>query len=390
MKNFRDLNLSEDIVLKLEENRISQPTEIQAMAIPKIIEGHDLIGQSETGSGKTLAFILPIIQTINPEEEKIKALIITPTRELARQITSETKKIGQVKDLHVLDVYGGEDVNKQIRGLKRQPDIVIGTPGRLLDHIDRGTISLKNIDYLVIDEADEIMNMGFLKDMETIIAKTSRSRQTLLFSATMSNTVKGVTRRYMKSPLKYETSKSNTKLDNIEEEKIHVNPRDKFDTLVNYLEENNPFMAIIFCRTKKRVIDLNKKLNNLGYNSDELHGDLSQAKRNQAIKQFRELKTQYLVATDLAARGLDIDGVTHVFNYDMPEKEVSYIHRIGRTGRIGEEGVAVTFITEEDERGQRRREDYKKKKFSNKSKSKDNKKDKKKNYGKKNKSRKRR
>ncbi len=361
MKDFRNLGLSEEIVLKLEEERIETPTKIQAMTIPKIIESHDLIGQSETGSGKTLAFVLPMIENIDPDKEGIKALIITPTRELARQITSETKKYASVKSLEILDVYGGQDVNRQIRGLKRDPDIVIATPGRLLDHLDRGTISLKDLDFLVIDEADEIMNMGFLNDVETIISKANKQRQTLLFSATMSNTVKGVTRRYMKSPLKYQTSDEGRILDNIEEEKIHVKESEKFSALIDYIEENNPFMAIIFCRTKKRVSQLNRELKKLGYNSDELHGDLSQAKRNQAIREFSELKTQFLVATDLAARGLDIDGVTHVFNYDMPGKEVSYIHRIGRTGRIGEDGVAVSFITEGDRKAERRREDFKSK-----------------------------
>ncbi len=373
MKEFIKLGLSENLADKLKEERIVEPTDIQTMAIPQILRGKDLIGQSETGSGKTYAFILPILEMVK-ENGITQALIITPTRELARQITEETKKLTEDRDLQVLSVYGGQDVASQVSKLDRGAEIVVGTPGRLKDHIGRSTIDLSKVRFLVLDEADEIIKMGFLEDTEAIIKQTPRSRQTLLFSATISKGVGSMGKKFMKSPIKFETRQSFKKLENIEEKLMETTQREKYDDFKAYLAEENPFMAIIFCRSKRRVSELRDKMQIDGYNVDELHGDLSQAKRERALKDFRDLKTQYLVATDIAARGLDIDGVTHVINYDYPENETWYIHRIGRTGRAGEEGVAVTFVTEED----RKRELYKENQAKRDSKKKDDREPKKK------------
>lgn len=272
-------------------------------------------------------------------------MIIAPTRELALQITEEANKFSSVKGVNTLSVYGGQDVEKQIRKLNKGVHLVIGTPGRLIDHLNRGTINFDKLDMLILDEADQMLHMGFLQEIEMIIKRTPKTRQTMLFSATMPRTVKKIANKYMKSSVNvYVESKSIT-LDEIEQIVVETTDRKKQDELCKKLDEYNPFLAVIFCRTKRRVSDLNKALQEKGYNSDELHGDLSQTKRERVMKTFREAKIQYLVATDVAARGIDVEGITHVFNYDTPEDPESYIHRIGRTGRAGESGVAVTFVT---------------------------------------------
>lgn len=360
-KNFKDLGIDQELVDLLKEDRIEIPTPIQEIAIPNILGGEDVVGKAQTGTGKTLAFLLPLFQKIELESEATQAIIITPTRELAIQISEEAEKLRGYKDLNILAAYGGQDIEKQLNRLKRGVNLIIGTPGRILDHINRGSIVLNKIDYLVLDEADEIINMGFYEDVESIIKKTPKTRQTLLFSATMPKRIKNISRSSMKSPQRLEAKEKDITVDQIEEVIINTTDRDKEDDLCKYIDENNPFMGIIFCRTKDRVKELAASLARRGYVVDELHGDLSQAKREQAMKNFRELKTHYLVATDIAARGLDIEGVTHVFNYDAPDKETGYIHRIGRTGRAGEEGVAVTFVTKADKKRQERREEYSKK-----------------------------
>lgn len=355
-KNFKDLGIDKDLETLLNKHRIEKPTPIQEISIPNILAGEDVVGKAQTGTGKTLAFLLPIFQKINCESEDTQAIIITPTRELAIQITEEAEKLRDYKDLNILAAYGGQDIEKQLNRLKRGVNLIIGTPGRILDHINRGSIVLNKIEYLVLDEADEIINMGFFEDVESIIKKTPRTRQTLLFSATMPKRIKNISRNSMKNPQRLEAKEKDITVDQIEEIVITTTEREKEDDLCKYIDENNPFMGIIFCRTKDRVKELAFNLAKRGYVVDELHGDLSQAKREQAMKDFRDLKTHYLVATDIAARGLDIDGVTHVFNYDAPDREIGYIHRIGRTGRAGEEGVAVTFVTKGDKKKQERKE----------------------------------
>lgn len=346
--DFKTLGISLELEKVLERNGITVPTPIQEQAIPQLLDGKDIIGQAHTGTGKTFAFMLPIVENIDITKPYIQALIITPTRELAIQITNEAKKLAQAKDISILAAYGGQDVERQLRQLKRGVNIVIGTPGRLLDHIRRKNIDLSGTKMVVLDEADEMLNMGFLKDVEEIIYKTSKTRQTMLFSATMPKQLRTLAAKYMKSPVEVQVQGEKVTLDEINQVAIETTDRGKQDALCSIIDEERPFMAIIFCRTKRRVKALNYDLRSRGYNSDEIHGDLTQAKREKVIKAFRDMKLQLLVATDVAARGLDIEGVTHIFNYDIPEDPESYIHRIGRTGRAGETGKAFTFVTPRD------------------------------------------
>lgn len=341
--NFKNIGISKELQKVLKKGGIITPTPIQELSIPKIMAGKDISGRAQTGTGKTLAFMLPLFEKIDLSKDYTQGLIITPTRELAIQITKEARKLEKYKDIGILAVYGGQDVNKQKRKLKQGIRLIIATPGRLLDHIRKGTADLSHVETLIIDEADEIINMGFFKDVETIINETPKTRQTLLFSATMPNKLKGVVRDVMKNPESLVAEEEDILEEQIEEVVISTTHRKKYKDLCDYLDENNPFMALIFCRTIRRVEELTTKLIQDGYNVDEIHGDLSQGKRERAMKKFRNLETQYLVATDVASRGLDIEGITHVFNYDEPEEDVKYTHRIGRAGRAGEKGIAVTF-----------------------------------------------
>ncbi|MBE4907807.1 DEAD/DEAH box helicase [Bacillus luteolus] len=349
MKNFLELGIRKELDRVLKKSGILEPTSIQEQAIPEVLQGKDVIAQAQTGTGKTLAFILPILEKVNPANKEVQALIVTPTRELALQITAEVNKLlEKMEDIHILAVYGGQDVDRQVKKLTRGIQIVIATPGRLLDHIRRDTVDLSTVSTLVIDEADQMLHMGFLPEVEEIIYETLSTRQTLLFSATMSDQVKSLAKRYMKDPIDIKVKAKQLTVSGIKQLVIETTDRAKQAALFKMLDEYQPFLAIIFCRTKRRVGVLNEAMKANGYNSDELHGDLSQAKREQVMKRFREAGMQYLVATDVAARGLDVTGVTHVFNYDIPEDVESYIHRIGRTGRAGEEGVAVTFVAPKD------------------------------------------
>ncbi len=347
--NFKTLGISKELEKVLESDGITKPTPIQEQAIPQLLNGKDIIAQAHTGTGKTFAFMLPIMEAIDITNPYIQALIITPTRELAIQITNEAKKLAQPKNISVLAVYGGQDVERQLRKLNNGINIVIGTPGRLLDHMRRKSIDLGQVNMIVLDEADEMLNMGFLKDVEEIIYKTPKNRQTMLFSATMPKQLRSLATRYMKGPVQIQIQSEKVTLDEIKQIVVETTDRGKQDALCTVIDEERPFMAIIFCRTKRRVKALNDDLRSRGYNSDEIHGDLSQAKREKVINSFRNMKLQFLVATDVAARGLDIEGITHIFNYDIPEDAESYIHRIGRTGRAGETGKAFTFVTPRDQ-----------------------------------------
>ena len=342
---FKQLGINSEVEKGLKKNGITSPTPIQTQAIPPALAGRDLIAQAQTGTGKTLAFLLPILEKIDPNKKAIQALIVTPTRELAIQITSEAKKLSQIKQINTLSVYGGQDVERQIRKLSNGVHLIIGTPGRIIDHLRRGTINFGKLDMLVLDEGDQMLHMGFLADVETIIRQTPKRRQTMLFSATMRQDLKQLAGQYLRDPKMIEVESKNVTLDTVEQIVIETTDRAKQDALFEQLDKYNPFLAIIFCRTKRRVKDLNDALQLKGYNSDETHGDLSQAKRERVMKNFREAKLQYLVSTDIAARGIDVEGITHIFNYDIPEDPDSYIHRIGRTARAGQSGVAVTFVT---------------------------------------------
>ncbi|SNT20040.1 ATP-dependent RNA helicase DeaD [Anaerovirgula multivorans] len=346
--NFVNLGIDKELEKILNKNGIVEPTAIQKQTIPVLITGRDIIGQAQTGTGKTLAFLLPIMQRIDMDNPSVQALIITPTRELALQITNEAKKLVTAKGIKVLAAYGGQDVEGQVRKLKKSIHMVIGTPGRLLDHIRRRTINFNQLAILVLDEADQMLQMGFLHEVEEIISRTPKSRQTMLFSATMPKEISNIASRYMHKPSHIRIQSKKITLDEIKQVVIETTDRGKQDALFEMIDQYNPFMSIIFCRTKRRASALNEALQSRGYNSDELHGDLSQAKRERVMKAFRETKVQFLVATDVAARGLDVEGITHIFNYDIAQDTESYIHRIGRTGRAGQTGMAITLVTPKD------------------------------------------
>lgn len=349
LSDFIKLGISSNLNQVMRSFGILDPTPIQEKAIPLLLEGKDIIAQAKTGTGKTFAFILPILEKVNLENPHIQALIISPTRELAIQITTELKKLTEkLNEIHVLAVYGGQDVEQQMRKLKGAIHIVVATPGRLLDHMRRSTIELSNVSMLVLDEADQMLHMGFLPEIEDIIGALSTNRQTMLFSATMPKQIRSIANNYMINPIDIHVKSPRITVDDIKQLVIETTDRAKQNTLCYLVDQYRPFLAIIFCRTKRRASKLNDALKERGYLSEELHGDLSQAKREKVMKLFREAKIQLLVATDVAARGIDVEGVTHVFNYDIPEDVESYIHRIGRTGRAGGTGLALTLVAPKD------------------------------------------
>ena len=349
--SFKNLGISDDINKILQKNGIKSPTPIQEQSIPYIMNGSDLIAEAATGTGKTLAFLLPMFENISPNNNFIQGLIITPTRELAIQITQEANKLAECKNINVLAAYGGKDVASQIKKLNNSIHLVIATPGRLIDHLMRKTINLNKLKTIVLDEADEMLFMGFKNDIETIMTSVPKKRQMLCFSATMDSQVKKLAYRYMNDPSVVSVKKEKeVTLDNITQEVVETTDRHKQDALCAALNEDNPFMAIIFCRTKVRVDKLEEALHQKGYNCAKLHSDIQQSKRERIMKSFRNADIQYLIATDVAARGLDVSGITHVYNYDIPETVESYIHRIGRTGRAGEKGYTCLFIDPKNEK----------------------------------------
>ena len=349
MQDFSSLGINEALVSALKQQNIDTPTPVQQKAIPVVLEAKDLIAQAQTGTGKTFAFALPLIQMLDPEASHTQGLIVTPTRELALQITSEMKKLTDgMEDVEILAVYGGQDVEKQLKKLQRPVQIIVATPGRLLDHVRRGTVDLSQISFLVLDEADQMLHIGFLPEVEDILRELPETRQTLLFSATISEDVRKLAEKHMNKPSYIQVEKKQGAADSVEQLAIQLTDRAKQAKIVELIKEEQPFMAVIFCRTKRRVSRLLEILKEKGFSVDELHGDLSQAKRERVMKRFRSAELQLLIATDVAARGLDVEGVTHVFNYDIPEDAESYVHRIGRTGRAGMEGKAITFYAPKD------------------------------------------
>lgn len=348
--NFKNLGISQELVNVLNKNGISTPTPIQEQSISIIKEGKDVIGEAQTGTGKTLAFLLPIFENINLNNDNIQSLIITPTRELAIQITEEANKLKVGKDVGILAAYGGKDVSSQVKKLKNNIHLVIATPGRLIDHIMRKTIDLSKVNTLVLDEADEMLFMGFKKDIEDIMKSIPKKRQMLCFSATMDSQVKKLAYRYMNDPTVVSIKKQEVTLENITQEVVKTTDRHKQDALCCVLDKDNPFMAIIFCRTKARVDKLEEALHQRGYNCAKLHSDIQQSKRERIMKSFKNADIQYLIATDVAARGIDITGVDTIYNYDIPETVESYIHRIGRCGRAGQKGYTCLFIDPKNEK----------------------------------------
>lgn len=345
MTKFEELNISPATLKSLKRMGFEEATPIQAETIPLGLGNKDLIGQAQTGTGKTTAFGVPMIDKIDYSKDIIQGIVIAPTRELAIQVSEELYKIGYGKRARVLSIYGGQDINRQIRALKRPPHIIVGTPGRLLDHINRNTLKLDHVQTVILDEADEMLNMGFIEDIEAILAKTPEDHQTLLFSATMPAPIQRIAERFMKDPQIVRVKTKEVTVSSIEQYYIEIHEKGKFDVLTRLLDIQSPELAIIFGRTKRRVDELSEALNLRGYNAEGIHGDLSQAKRLSVLRKFKEGSIDVLVATDVAARGLDISGVTHVYNFDIPQDPESYVHRIGRTGRAGKNGVAITFIT---------------------------------------------
>lgn len=344
MTTFFEFGISKTIIKATTAMGFEEATSIQELAIPVAMNGADLIGQAQTGTGKTAAFGIPMIEKCLAEETAIQGLVITPTRELAVQVAEELNTLGQFKKIRALPVYGGQDIKRQIKSLKNKPQIIVATPGRLMDHMKRKTIRLGNLAVVVLDEADEMLNMGFREDIESILAEAPSERQTMLFSATMPQPILDLARRYMNNPQLIKIKEKEVTVPNTEQYYFQLHEKEKFDVLCRLLDLHSPEAVIVFARTKRRVDEIFAALLNRGYTAEALHGDLTQARRDTVMRNFRNGTTEILVATDVAARGLDIGSVTHVYNFDIPQDPESYVHRIGRTGRLGKPGIAVTLV----------------------------------------------
>lgn len=342
---FKELGLDHDLLKAIAQSGFEEATPIQAETIPLVLAGKDVIGQAQTGTGKTAAFGLPILQNIDKADRSIQALVISPTRELAIQTQEELYRLGQDKKIKVQAVYGGADIRRQIRQLSEHPQIVVGTPGRILDHIGRHTLKLQNLKVLVLDEADEMLDMGFIDDIEKIVEQMPTARQTLLFSATIPASIMRLTNKFMHEPVTVKIKAKELTADTVEQYYVRAKDYEKFDVMTRLFDVQDPDLVLIFGRTKRRVDELTRGLKARGYRAEGIHGDLTQQKRMSVLRQFKSGQLDFLVATDVAARGLDISGVTHVYNYDIPQDPDSYVHRIGRTGRAGHKGVSVTFVT---------------------------------------------
>lgn len=341
---FNEFNLSASLLAEIEKAGFVEASPIQEQTIPLALEGKDVIGQAQTGTGKTAAFGLPTLEKIDVDNTVIQALVIAPTRELAVQSQEELFRFGRSKGVKVRSVYGGSSIEKQIKALKSGAHIVVGTPGRLLDLIKRKALKLNHIETLILDEADEMLNMGFLEDIEAIISRVPEERQTLLFSATMPEAIKRIGVQFMKEPEHVKIAAKELTTELVDQYYIRVKEGEKFDTMTRLMDVEQPELAIVFGRTKRRVDELTRGLKIRGFRAEGIHGDLDQNKRLRVLRDFKNGNLNVLVATDVAARGLDISGVTHVYNYDIPQDPESYVHRIGRTGRAGKSGQSITFV----------------------------------------------
>ncbi|HGH9838152.1 TPA: DEAD/DEAH box helicase [Streptococcus pyogenes] len=342
---FTEFNLSQDIQSAVVTAGFEKASPIQEMTIPLALEGKDVIGQAQTGTGKTAAFGLPTLNKIRTNENIIQALVIAPTRELAVQSQEELFRFGREKGVKVRSVYGGSSIEKQIKALKSGAHIVVGTPGRLLDLIKRKALILDHVETLILDEADEMLNMGFLEDIEAIISRVPADRQTLLFSATMPAPIKQIGVKFMKDPEHVQIKNKELTNVNVDQYYVRVKEQEKFDTMTRLMDVNQPELSIVFGRTKRRVDEITRGLKLRGFRAEGIHGDLDQNKRLRVIRDFKNDQIDILVATDVAVRGLDISGVTHVYNYDITQDPESYVHRIGRTGRAGKSGESITFVS---------------------------------------------
>lgn len=347
---FKEFNLREEHISALKDMYINLPTEIQSKVIPLMRRGRDLLVQAQTGTGKTLSFLIPILENFSPEEKESCALIIVPTRELSNQISLVLEYFQKYRELHVVNACGGHSIHSQQKALKKASNIIVGTPGRLLDLLRRGSINFKHLSTVVIDEADQIISFGFLDDLNILMGKLPEKKQVCMFSATISNEVRKISTTFLKNSLKVQTSAEEVVLDNIKQIVIRTTEPRRLSSLFHTLDTTNPFMCMIFCNSKKSAEELYRHFIEKKYTRfDLLHGDMSQSKREKVLKDFKGLKTQYLITTDLSARGIDIEGITHVFNYQLPRDIEYYIHRIGRTGRMNREGYAISFVAPGDE-----------------------------------------
>ena len=354
MKSFKSLGVCDELIQALQKQGIKEPTPIQEQSIPVVFKGNDVIAKAQTGTGKTLAFLLPILQRVHTDVHQEQVLIIAPTRELIKQISDEAKELGSILNVDILPLIGGKTIEAQLQQLGRRPQVILGTPGRLLDHAKRGSLHLDCIRRVVLDEADQMLHMGFLPDIENLISQTDANRQLLLFSATIPDKIRNLAKAYMSKPVSVTAEGKHITLESIDQRVYMMNPEEKTQRLIKMIEDDNPFLAIVFCNKREGAIRLSYELTAAGLNIAEMHGDLTQGRRTQILRDFAKAKTQILVATDIAARGIDIEGITHVYNYDVPRDVDYYIHRIGRTGRAGNSGVAVTFATPQDESWLRR------------------------------------
>ena len=348
--NFSNLNISENILKVLKEREINQPTEIQQKAIPLLKENKDLIGLSQTGTGKTLAFAIPLIEKIDINDEFVQAIILCPTRELCQQLLGEIKILSKyVKGIKAVALYGGADITNQIYNLKRRANIIVGTPGRVLDHIKRHTLKLGGVSTLILDEADEMLNMGFRNDIETIIKKTPIERQTVMFSATMNNEIMQLAKNFLNSPVELKIGQINQTLSNIEQTYFVVPKDKKKRALHSLLQEIEKGTTIIFCNTKAMVGGVQSYLEKQGYPLAVIHGDMPQSQRSRIMKSYKNGEIDILVTTDVSARGIDVNDILNVINYDLPQNLEWYIHRIGRTGRAGKKGYAWTILNSQEQ-----------------------------------------
>ena len=344
---FEELGLYPQLLRAIKEMGFEEATPIQAQAIPVVMSGVDVIGQAQTGTGKTASFGIPLLMKVDPNNKKTQAIVLSPTRELAIQSAEEIRKLAKyMHGIKVLPVYGGQDIGRQIKALKGGATIIIGTPGRIMDHLRRKTIRCDHVNTIVLDEADEMLNMGFREDIETILSYiTNEDRQTVLFSATMPKPILDITRKYQKKDVKHiKITKKELTVPNIEQYYYDVRRHDKIDVLTRLLEYYSPKLSVVFCNTKRMVDDLASELTSRGYLAEALHGDMKQQQRDRVMKNFRNGKTEILIATDVAARGIDVDDIEAVFNFDIPQDDEYYVHRIGRTGRAGRCGRAFSFV----------------------------------------------
>ena len=346
MEGFRELGLSEITIKALEKKGFEAPTPIQKKTIPLILKTNkDFVGQAQTGTGKTAAFGLPVLELIDEKKKDVSVLILTPTRELAIQVAEELSSLKGKRKLKIVPIYGGQSIENQIRSLKRGVDIVVGTPGRVMDHIRRKTLKLDKLDFVILDEADEMLNMGFVDDVEEILNYCNGDRRTFLFSATMPKEILRIAEKYMNDYDKIIIEDKRLTTDLTEQIYFEVEESDKFELLCRIIDAESDFYGLVFCRTKNDTDNVANKLIERGYDAEALHGDISQFQRERILKKFKMKRTNILVATDVAARGIDINDLTHVINYSLPQDPERYVHRIGRTGRAGKQGTAITFVT---------------------------------------------